>query len=162
MQIRPFVPRDELGISEIYNDYVTETIVTFEEEPLSSKQMRDRIDSYLGHYPWFVCELDGQIVGYSYAGKFHQRAAYRHTTEVTVYVRRGFERRGIGRALYEPLFARLAGEGCHVALAAIALPNQGSVGLHEAYGFTKVAHFSEVGKKFGEWIDVGYWQKRFA
>jgi phosphinothricin acetyltransferase len=159
MRIRAYSPGDENGIAEIYNYYISNTVITFEEEPLSAQQMRERIRSYLVDYPWFVCELDGQVAGYSYASRFHPRAAYRHTVETTVYVRNGCERRGIGKALYEPLFAHLAAHGCHVALAAIALPNDPSVGLHEALNFCKVGHFSEVGRKLGRWVDVGYWQR---
>ena len=162
MSIRAYRPGDENGICEIYNYYIKETIVTFEEEPLSTQQMRDRIENYIISYPWFVCERDGQIVGYSYANKFHQRAAYRHTVESTVYVRKGFERRGIGRALYEPLIAYLSNHGCHVVLAVIALPNAGSAGLHESFNFTRVGHFTEVGRKFNQWVDVGYWQRRLS
>lgn len=160
MKVRPFAPGDEDGIAGIYNHYIRNTVITFEEEPLSAQQMRERIQGYLVDYPWFVCELDGRIAGYSYAGKFHPRAAYRHTVETTVYVRTGCERRGMGKALYEPLFAHLAARGCHVALAAIALPNDASVGLHEALDFRKVGHFCEVGRKLGRWVDVGYWQRQ--
>lgn len=160
MKVRPFAPGDEDRIAEIYNHYIRNTVITFEEEPLSVQQMRERIHGYLVDYPWFVCELDGQIAGYSYAAKFHSRAAYRHTVETTVYVRNGCERRGIGKALYEPLLAHLAAHGCHVALAAIALPNDASVGLHEAVHFQKVGHFCEVGRKLGRWVDVGYWQRQ--
>ena len=162
MEIRPFAPGDEIAISEIYNHYIADTVVTFEEQPLSPTQMRERIESYLINYPWFVGVIDGVIVGYSYASQFHQRAAYRHTAELTVYLRKGFGRRGLGRQLYAPLMAHLQAHGCHAMLAAIALPNDGSVGLHEALGFSKVAHFSQVGHKFGEWVDVGYWQKLVA
>jgi L-amino acid N-acyltransferase YncA len=158
MDIRPFAPGDEDAICAIYNPYITGTTVTFEEEPLSPAAMRERIDSYRAHFPWLVCTVDGQVVGYGYASRFHPRAAYRHTVEVSVYVRQGFERRGIGRALYAPLFAHLRAHQCHVLLAAIALPHAASVGLHESLGFAKVAHFTEVGRKFGRWIDVGYWQ----
>jgi len=158
MNIRPFIEGDEHAICEIYNHYIANTIVTFEEQPLSAQQMRERIDAYVAIYPWFVCVINGVIVGYSYASKFHQRAAYRHTAELTVYVRQGYERRGIGRQLYEPLISHLKAVNCHVMLAAIALPNEGSVGLHEMMGFSKVAHFSQVGHKFNHWVDVGYWQ----
>ncbi len=158
MDIRPFAPGDEVAISEIYKPYITGTTVTFEEEPLSAQAMRDRIDSYRQHFPWLVCVIDGQLVGYGYASPFHSRAAYRHTAEVSVYVRQGFERRGIGRALYASLFDQLRLQQCHVLLAAIALPHAASVGLHEALGFAKVAHLTDVGRKFGRWIDVGYWQ----
>lgn len=159
MNVRHFKSGDEQEISDIYNYYITDTVITFEEEPLTALQMRERIDSYMAGYPWLVYELDGQIVGYSYANKFHQRAAYRFTAEVTVYVRHGHKRRGIGKALYSSLFEHLANSNCHTVLAAIALPNEDSVGLHEAFGFKKVGHFSEVGRKFDQWIDVGYWQK---
>ncbi|RZL10214.1 MAG: N-acetyltransferase family protein [Rubrivivax sp.] len=162
MEIRPFAPGEEHGICELYNHYISHTTVTFEETPLSAQAMRARIDDYRQHYPWLVCETEGQIVGYSYASKFHHRAAYRHTVESTVYVRQGFGRRGIGQALYQPLLRQLARQGCHVALAAIALPNEGSAGLHEALGFTKAGHFSQVGRKFDQWIDVGYWEKHLA
>ena len=162
MEIRPFAPGDEIAISEIYNHYIANTVVTFEEQPLSPTQMRERIENYLINYPWFVGVIDGVIVGYSYASQFHQRAAYRHTAELTVYLRKGFGRRGLGRQLYAPLMDHLQAHGCHAMLAAIALPNDGSVGLHEALGFSKAAHFSQVGHKFGEWVDVGYWQKLVA
>ncbi len=162
MDIRPFAPGDEHGICALYNHYISHTTVTFEEAPLTARAMRARIDDYRQHHPWLVCEIDGQLVGYSYASQFHHRSAFRHTVESTVYVRQGFGRRGIGQALYRPLLQHLAQQGCHVALAAIALPNDSSVGLHEALGFTKVGHFSQVGRKFGQWIDVGYWEKRLA
>lgn len=159
MEIRPFEAGDEVAICEIYNHYITDTVVTFEEEPLLPSQMRERIAGYLLSHPWFVCVSDGTVVGYSYASKFHPRAAYRNTVELTVYVRSGFERRGIGRALYEPLIQYLRSNRYHVAIALIALPNDGSVGLHEAMGFSKVGHLSQVGYKFGRWVDVGYWQR---
>lgn len=159
MEIRPFKAGDEHAISEIYNHYIANTVVTFEESPLSAIQMRERIDSYTTSYPWLVCIMDGALVGYSYASKFHQRSAYRHTAELTVYVREGFERQGIGHQLYQALIHGLQSHDCHVLLAAIALPNAGSVRLHELMGFSKVAHFSQVGRKFGRWIDVGYWQR---
>lgn len=159
MHVRPFAAGDEHAISEIYNHYIANTVVTFEEQALSAQQMGERIASYLTSYPWFVGVIDGEVVGYSYASPFHQRSAYRHTAELTVYVRPGFERRGVGRRLYEPLIRHLQAHGCHVMLAAIALPNAGSVGLHEMLGFSKVAHFSEVGRKLGRWVDVGYWQR---
>jgi len=159
MIIRQFKAGDEYAIRDIYNYYIENTIVTFEEEPLSAQQMRERIDSYMESYPWFVCVINDVVVGYSYASKFHQRSAYRHTAELTVYICKGFERRGIGRQLYEPLIRHLQTVECHVMLAAISLPNEGSVGLHEMLGFSKVAHFSQVGHKLGQWVDVGYWQK---
>lgn len=163
LSIRPFAPGDEHGICEVYNHFISHTVVTFEEVPLRPEQMRERIDACRRTHPWLVCEAPSdtgpQIVGYSYASAYHARAAFRHTAEVTVYVRHGLERRGIGRALYEPLMAQLQAQGCHALIAAIALPNAGSVGLHESLGFTPVGQMREVGHKFGRWVDLGYWQK---
>jgi phosphinothricin acetyltransferase len=162
MNIRPYRPGDETAISVIYNHFIINTVATFEETPLTVEQMKERIEFYLQSYPWYVCELDGKVVGYSYARKFHERAAYRFTAEATVYVKDGLARRGIGKSLYEKLLSELFSRGCHVVIGAITLPNQGSVGLHESLGFTKVGHLSEVGRKFDRWIDVGYWQKKLA
>ena len=163
LSIRPFAPGDEHAICEVYNHFISHTVVTFEEVPLRPEQMRERIDAYRRTHPWLVCEAPSdnglQLVGYSYASAYHARAAFRHTAEVTVYVRHGFERRGIGRALYGPLMAQLQAQGCHALIAAIALPNAGSVGLHESLGFTPVGQMREVGHKFGHWVDLGHWQK---
>lgn len=159
MDIRPFAPGDEVGICDIYQHYILNTVVTFEEVPLSSEQMRARIDAYRADHPWLVCVKDGAIVGYAYASKFHQRAAFRHTAELSVYVRHGCERQGIGRQLYEPLIKQVEAQGCHAMMGVIALPNEGSVRLHESLGFTKVGHLLQVGHKFGEWVDLGYWQR---
>lgn len=159
MEVRAFKSGDETKICEIYNYYIKETLATFEEMPLSVPQMRERIDGYILHYPWFVCELDDKVVGYAYASKFHQRTAYRHTAEATVYIRNGFARRGIGKALYQALLTFLRNQDCHSVMALIALPNAGSIGLHESFQFAKVGHIKEVGRKFGQWVDVGYWQR---
>lgn len=159
MEIRPYQPGDEAAICAIYNHYVTHTVVTFEEEPVTEAQMRERIDACVNTgYPWYVCVEHGQVLGYAYASRWKQRAAYRHTAESSVYLRHDCARRGLGRALYEVLLPDLRARGCHVVLACIALPHEASVGLHERMGFTPVAHFAEVGRKFDCWLDVGYWQ----
>lgn len=160
MNIRPCRPGDETAICEIYNHYISNTTITFEETPLTVRQMQERIASCTELYPWLVCELEGEVAGYSYAGRFHHRAAYRFTAESTVYVRHNLARRGIGRALYEPLLSSLGAMGRHTVVALIALPNEASVGLHEALGFAKAGHLAEVGRKFERWIDVGFWQKK--
>ena len=147
------------AICDIYNHYIANTVITFEETPLQVAQMSQRIAAYTERYPWLVCEDDGVIVGYAYASKWKERAAYRHTAESTVYVRAGCAGRGYGKALYAALLEALPHHGCHVVLGCIALPNPESVGLHERLGFEKVAHFTEVGRKFDQWLDVGYWRK---
>jgi phosphinothricin acetyltransferase len=86
------------------------------------------------------------------------RRAYRGSVETSVYVQNGMQARGAGSALYRALLGHLARDGYHLAIGGIAQPNPASVALHEKFGFEKVAHFKEVGCKFGHWIDVAYWQ----
>lgn len=162
MSIRHAISADANQICEIYNHYIANTVITFEEEFISPEAMAARIESYTKIYPWLVCEVDNKIVGYAYATKWRERAAYRHSVEITVYVKNSLGGRGYGKALYAELLGRLEAMGCHLLLAGIALPNEASIGLHESFGFTKAAHFSEVGFKFGQWVDVGYWQKKIA
>ena len=102
---------------------------------------------------------DGRVAGYAYGTAHRARAAYRFSTETTVYVDAAHRRAGVGRALYEALFVALAARGLHRAYAGIALPNDGSVGLHRAVGFTPVGVFAEVGWKFDRWHDVSWWQR---
>jgi phosphinothricin acetyltransferase len=160
VKIRPCEADDVAAICEIYNHYIANTVITFEETPLQVSQMAQRIQACTQRYPWLVCEdAAGLIVGYAYASKWKERAAYKHTAESTVYVRAGHGGQGHGKALYAALLEALPARGCHVVLGCIALPNAESVGLHEHFGFEKVAHFTEVGRKFEQWLDVGYWRK---
>jgi len=159
MQVRSCVPADAAAIGDIYNHYIEHTTITFEERSLETAQMQARIEAGMRAYPWLVCCDGGEIVGYAYAGRWRERAAYRHTAESTVYVRESLAGKGYGKALYSALLETLEGQGCHVVLGCIALPGEASVRLHEHFGFSKVAHFSEVGRKFDRWLDVGYWQK---
>lgn len=164
MSIRPFAPGDEVAIADIYNHYVLHTSVTFEEEPLTPAALRERVDAGAtqGH-PWLVWEDEGGLVqGYAYAGKFHHRAAYRRTMELTVYLRHGQQRQGRGRALYTAVLEHLRQTDCHVALGIVALPNEASAALHRSLGFQQVAHLHEVGHKFGRWIDVGFWELKLS
>lgn len=158
--IRPATPVDAHAIAAIYDPYVRETVITFEEEPVSADAFRVRIaDTATLGLPWLVAESGEGVVGYAYAGPWKARRSYRHTVEVSVYLAQHATGRGLGRALYTALLAALQERGAHVAIGGIALPNAASVALHERLGFTKVAHFPEVGWKFGRWIDVGYWQR---
>jgi L-amino acid N-acyltransferase YncA len=158
--IRPAVESDADAIARIYNHYVLNTTVTFEEDPVSPAGMAARIAEVEGaSLPWLVLEQDGQVLGYAYASKWKGRCAYRYSVETTVYLAPDQGGRGYGTRLYEELFARLRERGLHAAIGGIALPNPASVALHERMGMSKVAHFKEVGFKFGRWIDVGYWEK---
>jgi phosphinothricin acetyltransferase len=158
--LREATADDGAGLADIYNYYIDETTVTFEETRVSGGDMALRVEEVqrLG-LPWLVAEQAGRLVGYAYATTWRTRVAYRYCTEVTVYLDRNAFGRGFGTQLYAELFERLEPRGMHALLGCIALPNEGSVALHEKFGMKKVAHFEEVGFKFGRWIDVGYWQK---
>lgn len=158
--IRSATPDDAPAICAIYNPYIAETTITFEEMPVTAEEMRKRITDVITILPWLVYERDGAVVGYAYATRWRTRAAYRFAVESTVYLTAACRGQGLGRQLYLELIDRLRGLGMHAVIGGIALPNEASVGLHEALGFHKVAHFEEVGFKFGRWIDVGYWERK--
>ncbi len=163
MTIRSAEPADADAVARIYNYYVTDTVATFEEEPVAELEMAHRIgDVQAASLPWLVAAADRQIVGYAYAAPWRTRPAYRFSVEVTVYLAAGLTGAGIGSRLYDELFAMLQTRGIHAAIGGIALPNDASVALHQKFGMRKVAHFGQVGWKFGRWVDVGYWQRTFA
>lgn len=158
--IRLATSADAAAIVAIYNHYVLNTTISFEEQAVSAAQMQERIADVLGKgLPWLVLEIDGVLLGYAYATPWRVRNAYRFSVETSVYLHAGQTRRGLGRQLYDELLARLSAHGCHLVIGGIALPNPASISLHEALGYRQVACFNEVGYKFGQWLDVGYWQK---
>lgn len=160
MVIRSATERDARALAAVYNPYVVETVVTFEETPVSEAEMARRVRVVLGaSLPWLVAEQGGTIMGYAHASEWKGRCAYRFSVETTVYVAAGAAGRGIGSRLYDALVPILQAGTSHTAIAGIALPNPASVSLHEKFGFQKVAHFKEVGFKGGSWVDVGYWQR---
>ena len=161
--IRPASSLNAARICAIYNHYVATTTISFEEAPVLEADMAGRIaDVTNGALPWLVLEVDGVVAGYAYATKWRARPAYRHAVESSVYLDPALAGRGHGRRLYERLLAELRTRGLHTVIAGIAQPNERSVALHERLGFRKVAHFAEVGLKFGRRLDVGYWQLLLA
>lgn len=163
MQIRAAVADDAKAIAAIYNHYVATTTISFEEQPVGDAEMAQRItDVQVAGLPWLVAEQDHQVLGYAYASKWRVRHAYRFSVESSVYLAPQSARQGLGTALYTALLAQLGEQGYHLVIGGIALPNEASVALHEKMGFRKVAHFGEVGFKFGRWIDVGYWERKLA
>lgn len=157
--IRPASPADAAPICAIYNQYVTTTTISFEEEPVSQDEMARRIaDVHDAGLPWLVLVLDGQVCGYAYTTKWRARAAYRHSVESSVYLAPELRGQGWGARLYRHLIDALRTRGLRTVIAGIAQPNERSIALHERLGFRKVAHFAEVGFKFGQWVDVAYWQ----
>ena len=149
---------DRQRICEIYNYYVHNTLITFEEELVSPEEMGRRIINITNAYPFLAYEMDGRLLGYAYATRWKERTAYRFSAEVTVYVDKDHLGRGIGTMLLEELLGKVNDSNIHVLMAVIALPNEKSVLLHEKFGFKKAAHFHEVGYKQNRWIDVGYWE----
>lgn len=158
MIIRTVETKDAERIAEIYNFYVENTHHSFEVEPVSVAEMRQRIAAFSKDYPYLVAEENREIVAYAYASCFKPRTAYQHSAEVSVYVKTDLKRKKIGAKLYERLFAELKRMDVHAIIAGISLPNEASVKLHERFGMEKVAHFREVGYKLNRWIDVGYWE----
>ncbi|HEV3149992.1 MAG TPA: arsinothricin resistance N-acetyltransferase ArsN1 family B [Acidobacteriaceae bacterium] len=157
--IRPATTADAAALCTIYNHYVLETTIAFEEAAVTPAEMgnrvRETVDSSL---PWLVWEELASIQGFAYASKWKGRCAYRHSAEATVYLEPKSTSRGVGSRLYQALLTDLRQRSFHAVIGGIALPNEASIALHERLGFRKVAHFEQVGWKFGRWIDVAYWQ----
>lgn len=158
-RIRAATPADGAQLAKIYNHYIRETIVTFEEDDVSGDEMASRVtETTAASLPWLIAEVAGRIIGFAYASKWKGRCAYRYTAESTVYLDPEATGQGSGTRLYQALFARLQERSIRAVIGGIALPNPGSIALHEKFGMRKVAHFERVGFKFNKWIDVGYWQ----
>ena len=161
ISLRDATPHDGAALAAIYNPYVADTVITFETEPVRAEEMAARVsEAQESKLPYLVAidDTTSQVAGYAYASKWKGRCAYRHSVETSVYLDRKLCGQGIGTLLMEALIERLRAAGMHALIGGIALPNEGSVGLHERLGFKKVAQFEQVGHKFDQWIDVGYWQ----
>ncbi|MEH1930258.1 MAG: arsinothricin resistance N-acetyltransferase ArsN1 family B [Nostoc sp.] len=156
--IRLVNENDALQMLAIYAPIVWETAISFEVEPPSETEFQQRIKSYQQQMPWLVCEINQEVVGYAYARPYHTRAAYQWSVESSVYVSANYRRKGIAKALYTSLLKLLRLQGFYNVVAAIALPNQPSVAVHETVGFSPVGVFRRVGYKFAQWHDVGCWQ----
>jgi L-amino acid N-acyltransferase YncA len=159
MNVRQIVMQDAPAVQAIYAPYVTDTAISFEEVPPDVREIERRIAVLLPQYPYLVAEVDGRVIGYAYACEHRTRSAYRTSIDVAVYVAPDAHRLGVARRLYSHLLPAAADLGYHAAFAGIALPNESSVGLHEAMGFESVGIYREVGQKFGAWHDVGWWQR---
>ena len=158
MQVRQSDPaRDAAACAAIYAPHVDPGPASFEEVPPSPEEIARRMSTA---HLWLVAEQDGDLLGYAYASQHRDRQAYRFAADVAAYVRE--PGRGVGRALYEVLLPALRERGFRHACAGIALPNEPSVRLHEAFGFELVGVYRNIGFKGGEWRDVGWWQLDMA
>ena len=160
IDVQPATAKDAGAIAEIYNHFVRRSTATFEEEPVAAAEIKRRMKSVsAASLPWLAAKEGGDVLGYAYASPWRPRAAYRYSVEISAYIAPACQRRGIGSRLYECLMPMLEAGEIHAVIGGIALPNRASIALHEKFGLKKVAHFREVGFKFGRWIDVGYWQR---
>ncbi|MFC3625896.1 arsinothricin resistance N-acetyltransferase ArsN1 family B [Vogesella amnigena] len=158
--IREATPVDAAAICAIYNPYIEYTTISFEEKPVSVADMAERIASTQAQgLPWLVAEAeDGELFGYAYASRWRARPAYRHSVEASIYLRQATVGQGLGKLLYRELLQRLTALGLRTVIGGVAQPNPASDALHRALGFKQVANFEQVGRKFGRWLDVAYWQ----
>jgi phosphinothricin acetyltransferase len=158
VSIRLATTADAGAIQAIYAPYVRDTAVSFETEPPTPEEIARRIASVSRSLPWLICEdAAGAVIGYAYASKHRERAAYDWSVDVAIYVQPSLHQRGVGRALYTSLFQLLRLLGYHRAFAGITLPNDASVGLHTAMGFQPVGVYQDVGFKLGRWHDVAWY-----
>ena len=158
MSVRVATELDLAAVAAIYEREVRAGVATFDEEPPTTDTWLAKLRSIDPGDHFLVADIDGSVIGYAYSTAYRTRTAYRHTRETTVYVAPDATGQGVGRALYDDLLARLRADGMRTALAAIALPNPGSIALHEAVGYHQLGVMREVGFKLGRWIDVGWWQ----
>ncbi|MEO8562893.1 MAG: N-acetyltransferase family protein [bacterium] len=157
--IRLAMPGDAARIAHIYAPAVTDSAISFELEPPDAAEVRRRIGYVSVHTPWIVCERDGIVLGYAYAGQFRVRPAYLWTVEVSAYVAPEAQGGGVARAMYTSLFAALTVQGYRNLIAGIALPNPASIRLHEAMGFVAAGVYHKVGYKLGAWRDVAWFER---
>jgi L-amino acid N-acyltransferase YncA len=157
--IRLATPADGARLAEIYAPAVVGSGISFELQPPDGAEMARRVGYVTSRTPWLLCEHRGVVAGYAYAGRFRERAAYDWSVEVSAYVDAEHHRAGVARALYTSLFAALAVQGFHNAYAGVALPNEASVALHLAMGFTAVGTYRRVGFKLGRWRDVAWFER---
>ncbi|HVF76660.1 MAG TPA: GNAT family N-acetyltransferase [Solirubrobacteraceae bacterium] len=154
--------RDGAVCAAIYAPYVEGSGVSFEDVAPTAEQFTALIAESVRRYPWLVLEHDGAVAGYAYASQHHPRSGYRWAADVAVYVDPAWQGRGVGRRLYTALFDLLRRQGLRSAIAGIALPNDASIGLHEAFGFELVGTYRAIGWKAGAWRDVSWWQLQLA
>lgn len=157
MDIRRALPADLPAVAAIYAREALEGHATFDIEPRPMELWETRLGDEGDHF--LVADEDGTVVGYATSSTFRPKPAYVHTRETTVYVAPEQQGRGTGRALYDALLGRLAVDGVHLVVAAVAMPNPGSLALHRACGFEEIGVMREVGRKHGRWIDVAWLQK---
>jgi phosphinothricin acetyltransferase len=154
--------RDAEAVAAVYRPYVEDTAISFELEPPTAREMQSRMENTVTALPWLVAEQSGEVVGYAYASRHSERAAYDWSANISVYVRIDRHRQGVGAALYAALLDHLRQMGYVNVYAGITLPNPASVGLHESIGMTHLGTYHRVGWKMGAWWDVAWYELQLA
>lgn len=160
INVRTFEERDVAPACALTNHYIEHTVIHFGFTPDSEQQWRKVWTDGREKHPWLAAEVEGKFAGFAKCGTWRTREAYSLTAETGIYVVPEFQGKGVGSALYVELIARARNAGFHLLTAGITMPNEGSARLHESVGFTYVGTFSECGRKFGQWLDVGWWQMK--
>lgn len=160
--IRDFESRDAALANALTNHFIVHTAIHLGVEPATDAEFAALWTAGRERFPWLAAEVDGRFAGYAKAGPWRLREGYAKTVETGIYIAAEARGRGVGKALYAGLLARLRTAGFHRAVAAVTLPNEASVRLHEAVGFCPVGVFREAGWKFGAWRDVGFWEARLG
>ena len=154
--IRVATKDDAAGMLDIYAPFILNSGITQETEVPSVEDFQKRIIANLEERPWLVCEIDGQVTGYAYAGKHRDRKGYQWCTEPSVYISEKYFGAGIADALYTALFDILKLQGYVNAYAVITLPNDRSIAFHKKFGFEYLTTYKKIGYKLGQWHDVGW------
>mgnify|MGYP002639605013 CR=1 FL=1 len=159
--IRKVRIEDAQQLVGIYNYYVLNSVVTFDDIPFNAIYFEDKIKTITPQFPFYVYEENDEILGYAYANKWRLKPAYKYTVESTIYLKYNATGKQIGTKLYSHLLFELKEQNYHAIIGGVSLPNDVSIKLHENLGFKKVAHYNEVGLKFNKWVDVAFWQLNF-
>ena len=160
VNFRTATTADAAACLAIYGPVVESTAVSFEEVVPTIEEFAARIENALSAWTWLLAEKDGRCIGYAYGHSHRQRAAYRWSVEVTIYVDANHRGQGVGRELYERLFADLTSLGYCNAYAGVTQPNEASMALHRGVGFEYIGTFRSVGRKFDRWHDVAWFQRK--
>lgn len=157
--LRDYQAKDLHAIVDILNYYVKNDACIFQVEPYSVAEIDIKFQSILSDYPFYVAELESKVIGFTYGARWRDKPAYAKSVETTIYIHPDYKQSGIGKPLYQKLISTLADMGFHLLVAGMTMPNKGSQRLHENLGFEKVGEFKDAGMKFGQWHNVGFWQK---
>lgn len=160
--IRQAAAQDAAALLEIYRPFITDTVVTFEYEVPAAAEFAARITDTLAFFPYLVCERDGKPVGYAYAHHIRERAAYDWAVELSIYLAPEAQGQGVGTVLYQCLIDLLERQNIRILYGCVTLPNEGSRRLHEKLGFALTGVWHGSGWKFGQWHDVGWFEKRLG